>query len=70
MKFILYITLCSISTNDCLEPVKNEKIFNDWNSCIVGGLNVSNNALTLFDKETINSLKLRTKFSCVEETAI
>ena len=67
MKFILYISLCSVTANNCLEPIKHEEVFNDWNSCVVEALDISKKIMKVLDLEDINNFKLSTQYSCEEE---
>ena len=66
MKFILYISLCSMTANSCLEPVTHKEVFDDWKSCVVVALNTSKNIIDKLDLDDVNNLKLSTQYSCQE----
>lgn len=66
MKFLLYISLCSVASNTCLEPIKYEEVFNDWNTCVVTALDISKKVMKVLDLEDINKFKLSTQYSCEE----
>ena len=56
-----------MTANSCLEPVKHEEVFNDWNTCVVTALDVSKKVMKILDLEDINNFKLSTQYSCEEE---
>ena len=56
-----------MTANNCLEPVKHEEVFNDWNTCVVTALDVSKKVMKILDLEDINNFKLSTQYSCEEE---
>ena len=56
-----------MTANNCLEPVKHEEVFNDWNTCVVTALDISKKVMKVLDLEDINNFKLSTQYSCEEE---
>jgi len=64
MKFILYISLCSFSTGDCLPPIKHVEIFNDWKSCAIRGLELGREALQEIEDDRVNEYKISIQYSC------
>ena len=64
MKFILFISICSFSTGDCLPPIKYIEYFDDWKSCAVKGLEVGKDALEEIELNKVNEYKLSIQYSC------
>ena len=64
MKFILYISLCSFSTGDCLPPIKHLEIFNDWKRCAKRGLELGRDALQEIEDNTVNKYKISIQYTC------
>jgi len=64
MKFILYISLCSFSTGDCLPPIKHVEIFNDWKSCAKRGLELGRETLQEIEDDRVNEYKLSIQYLC------
>ena len=66
MKFMLVVTFCSFLTGECPVQFYDDKIYNDWSSCMKEGINKSQSLIDGMEKEVINKLQVAPKFMCYE----
>ena len=66
MKFMLVVTFCSFLTGECPVQFYDDKIYNDWSSCMKQGIEKSKAIIEGMDDQTINNLKVAPKFMCYE----
>jgi len=64
--FILVLYICSISNNNCVPPLQNELIFNDWYSCMATGHEDALDLYANLNIESVNEEKVAIGFECSE----
>ena len=70
MKFVLSMILCSGVAGSCLEPFSiTDKIYNDWQSCMIAGNKESIKKIKESSSEDFNQYKFFIRFYCQEEQA-
>ena len=69
MKYILVITFCSFLTSECPIQFYDDTLYQDWSSCMEGGIEKSGGLIKGMDKEVVNKMKIAPKFICYEQKA-
>ena len=63
---MLVVTFCSFLTGECPVQFYDDKIYNDWSSCMKEGINKSQSLIDGMEKDVINKLKVAPKFMWYE----
>ena len=67
MKFVLTMIICSAVANQCLPPLKVDKIYNDEYDCMIAGYKIALDKTKEIGREDINESKIYIKFGCNED---
>jgi len=66
MKFMLLLSICSLTHTECTTPMAYPIYFKDWNDCITEAYKLSTNVLKSFEVSKINERKIVPQFNCKE----
>ena len=61
---MLVVTFCSFITGECPVQFYDNKLYQDWSSCMKEGINKSQSLIKGMDKDVINQLQVAPKFMC------